>query len=76
LETLQESRRIFSSLKEPALFAPTLESLGRVQFLLGQRSEGVATLRDSMEQYRELPEGERDAALIQRELDDLDNEQG
>lgn len=69
--TLLQSRELFSSLDEPRLFSTLLENLGRVQFLLGDRPAGVATLHKSIQQYRRCPNGQQKAAEIERELNGL-----
>lgn len=69
--TLAESCKLFSSIDEPRLYAPALENLGRVRYLLEQRSDGVATLQASILEYRKFPDGRQTATEIQSELDEI-----
>jgi tetratricopeptide (TPR) repeat protein len=73
LTPMEASREWFLTCPdEPRLFAPALENLGRVLFLLGRREEGMATLKDCILQYRRLPEGGQIAEEIEAELSQLD----
>jgi tetratricopeptide (TPR) repeat protein len=53
---------------EPKLFAPLLENLGRVLYILGGKDEGISELRSAITQYRKYPEGEQIAGDIESEL--------
>ena len=68
---LRKSWIIFSSLDEPRLFAPTLENLGRVEYLLGHELEGLNTMKASIEQYQRWPQGKMIAAELEAEIKGL-----
>lgn len=70
-QTLTKAGDLFSSLREPALYAPTLENLGRVEYFLGFQGKGIDTLRKAAEQYRIVPDGRSNALRIERELEEL-----
>jgi tetratricopeptide (TPR) repeat protein len=71
VQILTESDRWFGHVDVPQLHAAALDNLGRAQFWLGDREQGVATLRRSIEQFRRWPQGKQRADQIQAELDAL-----
>lgn len=52
----------------PALLAPALENLGRVQYFLGDCELGLATLKNARQQYQRFPSGQREARRLDDEL--------
>lgn len=71
---LQSSKEWFlTASDEPKLFAPTLETLGRVLVQLGRREEGLETLEEAITQYKRFREGRPIADEIKEELYQLEN---
>jgi tetratricopeptide (TPR) repeat protein len=70
-QSYDRSRRLFSSLDEPRDYAPTLENLGRVCYLLGDRQQGIHLLEQSLLQYRRWRDGELIARDLRHEIDAL-----
>lgn len=70
-DTLKECAKLCSSVRDPRVIATALENLGRVEYSLGYRVEGIQTLRRAIEHYRQWPQGVPIAVSIEQELNAL-----